>query len=106
MSKELKYRVICPLCGKPFDRRNGKLSPDGKVVCHECYEHFGFATYIYGLPMKATMQIRQISSLRLMSLKRNSILNLYLRIGRNATSCRCIWMTIAFLRGMRKVEWH
>lgn len=47
MSKELKYRVICPLCGKPFDRRNGKLSPDGKVVCHECYEHFGFATYIW-----------------------------------------------------------
>ena len=47
MSKELKYRVICPLCGKSFDSRDGKLSPDGKVVCHECYEHFGFATYIW-----------------------------------------------------------
>lgn len=47
MDKELKYRVICPLCGKSFDSRDGKLSPDGKVVCHECYEHFGFATYIW-----------------------------------------------------------
>lgn len=47
MDKDLKYRVICPLCGKSFDSRDGKLSPDGKVVCHECYEHFGFATYIW-----------------------------------------------------------
>ena len=47
MSKKLKYRVICPLCGKSFDSRDGKLSPDGKVVCHECYEHFGFAQYIW-----------------------------------------------------------
>lgn len=47
MSKELKYRVICPLCGKSFDSRDGKLSPDGKVVCPECYEHFGFATNIF-----------------------------------------------------------
>lgn len=47
MSKELKYRVICPLCGKSFDSRDGKLSPDGKVVCPECYEHFGFATNIW-----------------------------------------------------------
>lgn len=47
MSKELKYRAVCPLCGKPFDSRDGNLSPDGKVVCHECYEHFGFATNIW-----------------------------------------------------------
>lgn len=47
MDKDLKYRAICPLCGKSFDGRDGKLSPDGKVVCHECYEHFGFATYIW-----------------------------------------------------------
>lgn len=47
MNKDLKYRAICPLCGKLFDSRNGKLSPDGKVVCQECYEHFGFATYIW-----------------------------------------------------------
>lgn len=47
MDKELKYRVICPLCSKSFDSRDGKLSPDGKVVCQECYDHFGFATYIW-----------------------------------------------------------
>lgn len=42
MSKDLKYRAICPLCGKAFDSREGKIAPDGKVVCGECYEHFGF----------------------------------------------------------------
>lgn len=47
MDKDLKYRAICPLCGKSFDGRDGKLSPDGKVVCQECYDHFGFATYIW-----------------------------------------------------------
>lgn len=47
MDKDLKYRAICPLCGKSFDSRDGKLSPDGKVVCHECYEHFGFGAYIW-----------------------------------------------------------
>ena len=46
MSKELKYRVICPLCGKSFDSREGKIAPDGKVVCGECHEHFGFSTLI------------------------------------------------------------
>ena len=46
MDKELKYRVICPLCSKSFDSRDGKLSPDGKVVCQECYDHFGFGTYM------------------------------------------------------------
>ena len=46
MYKDLKYRAICPLCGKAFDSRNGKFA-DGKVVCQECYEHFGFATYIW-----------------------------------------------------------
>lgn len=47
MSKDLKYRAVCPLCGKPFDSRDGKLIPDGKVVCGECYEHFGFSTFMY-----------------------------------------------------------
>lgn len=28
MDKDLKYRAICPLCGKSFDSRDGKLSPD------------------------------------------------------------------------------
>lgn len=42
MNKDLKYRAICPLCGKAFDSREGKIAPDGKVVCGECYEHFGF----------------------------------------------------------------
>lgn len=46
MNKDLKYRALCPLCGKSFDSRDGKLSPDGKVVCQECYDHFGFETYM------------------------------------------------------------
>lgn len=106
MDKDLKYRAICPLCEKPFDSRDGKLSPDGKVVCQECYEHFGFATYIYGLPMKAIMQTMQINSLRLRILKRISIRILFRKIGRNVTSCRYIWMTIVFMRGMQMMEQH
>ena len=46
MDKDLKYRAVCPLCGKSFDSRDGKFSPDGKVVCQECYDHFGFRTYM------------------------------------------------------------
>ena len=38
MSKELKYKTICPICGKVFDGRNGKRIPDGKVVCRECFD--------------------------------------------------------------------
>lgn len=45
MNKDLKYRALCPLCGKVFDSRYGKLA-DGKVVCQECYDHFGFETYM------------------------------------------------------------
>ena len=45
MDKDLKYRAICPLCGKAFDSRYGKFA-DGKVVCQECYEHFGFGAYM------------------------------------------------------------
>lgn len=47
MNKDLKYRAVCPLCGNTFDSRDGKLSPDGKVVCYECYKHFGFEIYIW-----------------------------------------------------------
>lgn len=36
-NKKLKYRAVCPLCGEPFDSRYGKRTPDGKVVCRECY---------------------------------------------------------------------
>lgn len=46
MDKDLKYRAVCPLCGKSFDSRDGKFSPDGKVVCQECYDRFGFRTYM------------------------------------------------------------
>lgn len=38
MSKYFKYRMICPICGKVFDSRNGKRIPDGKVVCCECFD--------------------------------------------------------------------
>ena len=46
MDKDLKYRAVCPICGKSFDSRDGKCSPDGKVVCQECYDRFGFRTYM------------------------------------------------------------
>ena len=32
---KLKYRAICPLCGKAFDSREGELL-DGKLVCPDC----------------------------------------------------------------------
>ena len=28
MDKDLKYRAICPLCGKAFDSRNGKFETE------------------------------------------------------------------------------
>lgn len=37
---KLKYRVICPLCGKAFDSREGELL-DGKLVCPDCFKDCG-----------------------------------------------------------------
>lgn len=37
--KDLKYRVICPLCGKVFDSREGELL-DGKLVCPDCFKDY------------------------------------------------------------------
>lgn len=38
--KDLKYRAICPLCGKAFDSRKGKVL-DGKLVCPDCFKDHG-----------------------------------------------------------------
>ena len=37
--KDLKYRAICPLCGKVFDCREGELL-DGKLVCPDCFKDY------------------------------------------------------------------
>lgn len=37
--KDLKYRAICPLCGKVFDSREGELL-DGSLVCPDCLKDY------------------------------------------------------------------
>ena len=46
MSKELKYRAICPRCNKAFDSREGKVHA-GELVCPECHSKIPFKTW-YG----------------------------------------------------------
>ena len=49
-NKELRYRVICPLCGKAFDSRvEGKLLfVDNCLYCNDCHTKlmntFGYKT--------------------------------------------------------------
>ena len=49
-NKELRYRTICPLCGKAFDRRvEGKLFiGDNRWHCDDCHAKemvmYGFGT--------------------------------------------------------------
>lgn len=37
--KDLKYRAICPLCGKAFDSREGELL-DESLVCPDCFKDY------------------------------------------------------------------
>lgn len=37
---KLKYRAICPLCGKAFDSREGELL-GGTLVCPDCFKDYG-----------------------------------------------------------------
>lgn len=43
MDKSLKYRVICPFCGKAFDCRKEGFILFGKLVCADCYHKQPFA---------------------------------------------------------------
>ena len=45
MSKELKYRAICPICRNAFDVREGKIYR-GEWVCHECFSKIPFKTWV------------------------------------------------------------
>lgn len=45
MSKDLKYRAICPVCGKGFDTRyEGFLDGGKRLICADCYHKIPFAT--------------------------------------------------------------
>ena len=37
MSKEMKYRAVCPLCNKGFDTRNEGFLYWGHLICANCY---------------------------------------------------------------------
>ena len=40
MSKEIRYRAVCPICGKGFDiRHEGFKHPDGRIVCADCHHN-------------------------------------------------------------------
>jgi formylmethanofuran dehydrogenase subunit E len=45
MDKSLKYRAVCPYCGKSFDMKTEGRNLVGRVVCKECYDaHMHFLT--------------------------------------------------------------
>lgn len=44
MSKELKYRAICPYCKKPFDLRNEQFMLYGELICADCYHELPIET--------------------------------------------------------------
>lgn len=38
--KTLRYRIICPICGKVLDVREGKKDlPTGQIICEWCYKN-------------------------------------------------------------------
>jgi len=41
ISKELRYRAVCPICKKAFDIRTGKLY-FGHLTCEDCYKKVEF----------------------------------------------------------------
>ena len=46
MSKELKYRAVCPYCNKAFDtRKEGFHDYLGRLICASCYHRIPFKRY-------------------------------------------------------------
>lgn len=44
MNKDIKYRIVCPICNKGFDGREG-LKLNERVVCQDCYkDHIRYIT--------------------------------------------------------------
>ena len=43
-NKDLKYRAVCPKCGKVYDTRNG-ISWGGILICPDCHRSIPFVTY-------------------------------------------------------------
>lgn len=45
-NKDLKYRAVCPTCGKAFDtRKEGFPEPDtNKLICADCYNKLKYRT--------------------------------------------------------------
>lgn len=55
MGKELRYRIVCPLCGKGFDSRTGTRMEGkwhGIVICPDCLKTLKVA--VGGLQMTSS----------------------------------------------------
>lgn len=47
MDKSLKYRAVCPECGKAFDTRKEGFNFGGYIICAKCYHKKPYETYIH-----------------------------------------------------------
>ena len=43
--KDLRYRAICPICGKPFNIKEGRVVENGKFVCPKCIIYTTYFNY-------------------------------------------------------------
>lgn len=54
MSKLMKYRAVCPTCGKGFDTREGYVGAKGQLVCADCHKKIPYGTIANGDYLKET----------------------------------------------------
>ena len=38
MNKNIKYRIVCPICNKGFDSREGQKLNE-RIICSNCYKN-------------------------------------------------------------------
>ena len=92
--KDLKYRAICPLCGKAFDSREGELNVL-KII----------GTIQFGVVVMAPIRMK-IMRLKPKNLRRSNIRISFRKIGQSATSCLYILIYMAAMHLMQMVVWH